>query len=200
MISRLRGKLLRCSPTELTIDVNGVGYDVSIPLSTFEQMGKIDGEVAILTYLHVREDTMQLFGFATEPERDLFRLLISISGIGPRMAQTILSGLKPHEFREAILQGNIAALTAISGVGKKTAERLVIELRDKMGKADFAGTIPIPGSVDLKSRTEVIVALMSLGFTRQGAERTIQDILTRSGGKELSIEDLIKLALRSSTR
>ena len=153
MIAYLQGTIVQKNPTDLVIDVNGVGYAVNIPLSTFEKLEHSTGTVKIFTYLHVREDIMQLYGFATEAEREIFRLLISVSGIGPKMAQGILSGLSINEFKQAILDGNIPALTSISGVGKKTAERLVIELRDKLGKTDLQETPNIPTSklLDRKS-------------------------------------------------
>jgi Holliday junction DNA helicase RuvA len=134
MISYLHGRLAEKSPTEVTVDVNGVAYAVHIPLSTFEALGEIGAEVKILTYLHFREDAMQLYGFATSAERDLFKLLISISGIGPKMAQGILSGISVNELKNFILHGNFNALMSIPGVGKKTAERLVVELRDRVGR------------------------------------------------------------------
>ena len=146
MISYLRGNIVRKSPAELVIDVNGVGYSVTIPLSTFETLGETNGPTTILTYMHVREDIMQLYGFATEGERELFKMLISVSGIGPKMAQGILSGLSAPELREAIIRGNLAALTAISGVGKKTAERIIIELRDKLTKVEPFDSAVVPTS------------------------------------------------------
>jgi holliday junction DNA helicase RuvA len=200
MISHLNGKLVTKSPTEIVIDVHGVGYSVSIPLSTYEKLEHAEGEVRILTYLHVREDAMHLYGFATEAERDLFKMLISISGIGPKMAQGILSGLNPDEFKEAVTNGNIAALTAISGVGRKTAERLIIELRDKIGKTGETEPAVIPGSKQMKIRAEAIIALMSLGYTRQNAEKALQTVLRESVEKEPTLEGLIKKALRQAGR
>jgi Holliday junction DNA helicase RuvA len=143
---------------------------------------------------------MQLYGFATESERGLFKMLISISGIGPKMAQGILSGLNPDEFKEAVITGNIAALTAISGVGKKTAERLIIELRDKIGRTGEAEPAVIPGSKQMKTRAEAIIALMSLGYTRQNAEKALQTVLRESVEKEPTLEELIKKALRQAGR
>ena len=200
MISHLRGKLTQKSPTEIVIDVNGVGYVVSIPLSTFEKLGNTTDQVEILTYLHVREDAMQLYGFATEPERELFKLLISVSGIGPKMAQGILSGLNPADLREAILTGNIITLTSISGVGRKTAERIILELRTKLGKIDFIETAESPTSVQLKARSEALVALMSLGYTRTSAEQALRTVISTSIRKDLPVEELIKQALQHATK
>jgi Holliday junction DNA helicase RuvA len=196
MISFLKGEIVRKTPAELVIDVNGVGYVVTIPLSTFEKLDHSSGPQTILTYMHVREDTMQLFGFATEEERELFRLLITISGIGPKMAQGILSGLSVRELRGAISQGNIAALTSISGVGRKTAERIIVELRDKLGATENSD-YSLPGtSVQLKARSEALVALMSLGHSRTTAEQALRKVLTESLNKDLSVEEMIRLALR----
>ena len=200
MISHLRGKLVHKSPTEIVIDVNGVGYQVNIPLSTFEKIDKVDGEVNILTYMHVREDAMILFGFATEAEREIFRMLISISGIGPKIAQGILSGISTNDLREAVLMNNIDALTSISGVGRKTAERIILELRSKLGKIEFTEQTVTPTSQQLKARSEAIIALMSLGFNRTSAEQTLRAVLTESTNKELSVEEMIKKALHHSAK
>ncbi len=196
MISILSGTLAHKSPTELVIDVNGVGYAVHIPLSTFERLEHASGAVKLFTYMHVREDAIQLYGFATEVEREFFRLLISVNGIGPKMAQGVLSGLSTDELREAILRGNVTLLTSVPGVGRKTAERIVIELRDKLGKEEPASE-EIPSTTkQMKVRAEAAVALMSLGYSRQAAEKALLQVLRENAGKELSTEELIRLALR----
>jgi Holliday junction DNA helicase RuvA len=197
MISYLHGKLAEKSPTEITVDVNGVAYAVHIPLSTFEAIGEIGAEVKILTYLHFREDAMQLYGFATSAERDLFRLLISISGIGPKMAQGILSGVSVNELKSFILQGNFNALTSIPGVGKKTAERLVVELRDKVRKLEYEA--PAKEDKAAAMRSEALLALTSLGYPRATAEKAIRAVLQESDGSGLTVEDLIKRALRHTS-
>jgi Holliday junction DNA helicase RuvA len=193
MISYLKGTIVTASPTEVIIDVNGVGYAVSIPLSTFDTIERLTGTVTILTYLHVREDLLQLYGFATEAEREMFRSLLAVSGIGPKMAQGILSGMSTGEIRNAVLRGNVASLTSISGVGKKTAERIIIELRDKVGKSEPADASLPSSSKQLKERSEAIVALMSLGHTRQGAEQALRRVLAET--QDLSVEEMIKRAL-----
>ena len=195
MIAQLTGRLVRRSPTELVVDVNGVGYSLNISLSTFESVSQSDGTITILTYLHVREDILQLFGFATEAERELFRQLISVSGIGPKMAQGILSGLSPIQLKSAIATGNLAALTSISGVGTKTAERIILELRDKLGRSDAAGTGAVPTSAQLRTRSEALVALMSLGYSRPNAEKAIQTVMREANHQDFSVEELIKRAL-----
>lgn len=202
MIAHLTGTLTSKSPTEVILDVHGVGFLLNIPLSTFEALSSREGEVTLLTHMVVREDAMQLFAFATEAERSLFRMLISVSGIGPKMAQGILSGLPPAEFREAVVTNNIHALTAISGVGKKTAERLIIELRDKLSKAEStdSGLGSTPTSQQGKVRAEAIVALMSLGYARQAAEKALRAVLAESVERDLSVEELIKRSLRHATR
>jgi len=200
MISHLRGKLVQKTPTEIVIDVNGVGYLVNIPLSTFEKIDRLDGEVNILTYMHVREDAMVLFGFATEAEREIFRMLISISGIGPKIAQGILSGISTNELREAVLINNIDALTSISGVGRKTAERIILELKNKLGKLEVVESTVTPSSRQLKARSEAVIALMSLGFNRTSAEQALRTVLSESTSKDLPVEELIKRALHHSAK
>jgi Holliday junction DNA helicase RuvA len=200
MISYLHGRLAEKSPTEVTVDVNGVAYAVHIPLSTFEALGEIGSEVKILTHLHFREDAMQLYGFATSAERDLFRLLITISGIGPKMAQGILSGVSVNELKSFILQGNFNALMSIQGVGKKTAERLVVELRDKVGKLSaFGAEPPLKEDKNGAIRSEALLALTSLGYPRATAEKAIRAVLQESDGSGLAVEDLIKRALRHTS-
>ena len=200
MISHLKGILQYKSPTEIVVDVNGIGYAVSIPLSTFEKLGEPGSMITVLTHLHVREDAHQLFGFATQAERELFRLLLSVSGIGPKIAQGILSGAQPRELQNLISQGNVAALTAIPGIGKKTAERLIVELRDKMTKID-AGQ-PGGGRPDGNAgiHAEALMALVSLGYNRVAAEKAIRSALNELAGKELTIQELLKQALKSAGR
>jgi Holliday junction DNA helicase RuvA len=194
MISFLDGVLVTKSPTEITVDVNGVGYAVSVPLSTYEKLDGVNQRVRIFTHLHVREDAMQLYGFATEAERELFRLLISVSGIGPRIAQGVLSGMNASELKQAILTGNVAALTTIQGVGRKTAERIVMELKDKVGKVEEVAT---PGR-HLDIRSEAVSALVSLGYTRAAAETALRSVM--QGSKDVPLEELIKQALRHATK
>jgi holliday junction DNA helicase RuvA len=197
MIASLTGILKYKSPTEILIDVNGVGYAVSIPLSTYEKLGDVGASISLLTHFHVREDAMQLFGFISNDERRLFKLLISVSGIGPKIAQGILSGMNVEELKSNILNGNVSALTAIPGVGKKTAERLILELRDKVGKA-IADTEPISalGMASAAMRTEALQALTSLGYNLQIAEKSIRLVLKETEGSIISLEELIKRALR----
>ena len=134
MIASIHGTLIAKSPTEVVIDTGAIAYTISIPLSTYTTLGNLNSAVTLLTYLHVREDVLALYGFSSEEERSIFRLLISVSGIGPRMGQTILSGITVPDLKHHIISGDLGALTTIPGVGKKLAERLIVELRDKIGR------------------------------------------------------------------
>ena len=196
LIASLSGILKVKTPTEILLEVNGVGYALSIPFSTFEKLGDVGSPTFILTYLHVREDILQLYGFASEQERFLFKLLISITGIGPRIAQGILSGIAVEDLRRYISSGNIAALTSIPGVGKKTAERLIVELRDKIGKIAAVETAAGPADRNAEIRSEALLALTSLGYQRPVAEKAIRQALGESDGATPSLEELIKRALR----
>ena len=198
MIARLQGTLLAKSPTEVVVDVGGVGYVVSIPLTTFERLGEVGGAVTLLTHLHVREDSMQLFGFASEEERSMFRLLLAVSGIGPKLAQTILSGIPAADLRSHIAAGNIGALTAVPGVGRKTAERLVVELKEKLSRLPWGGEQGAPAGTS-GVREEALLALTSLGYPRTAAERAVRSALHSSPGAGDSLEALIKAALRTIT-
>ena len=201
MIARLSGTLASKSPTEIVVDVGGVSFAVSIPLSTFEHLGEAGNPVAVFTHLHVREDALQLYGFYTEGERELFRMLIGVSGIGPKMAQGILSGITASELKNHILTGNAGALTAIPGVGRKTADRLVVELRDRLSRAGAGGpglpAFPGDGAGVLG---EALLALTSLGYSRAAAEKAIRGAVQESRGADASVESLIKAALRHAAR
>jgi Holliday junction DNA helicase RuvA len=201
VIASLRGTLVHKSPTEIVIDVQGVGFGVHIPLSTFEALGDVNSPVVLFTHLHVREDALQLFGFATEEERNMFRVLISVTGIGPKMAQGILSGISGGDLRNAILQGNYGLLTTIPGVGRKLAERLVVELRDKIGKVAAGSSLLVATSdTQTQVRTEALLALTSLGYSRPSAERAIKTAIKDDTRVEASVEALIKAALRHAVK
>ena len=197
MIASLTGILKYKSPTEILIDVHGVGYTVHIPLSTYEKLGDADASVSLLTYFHVREDAMQLFGFFSDEERRLFKLLISVSGIGPKIAQGVLSGMNVEELKINLLSGNVTALTAIPGVGKKTAERLILELRDKVGGVIVESDNLSAGSISSATmRSDALQALTSLGYNLQIAEKSIRQVLQEAEGEIITLEELIKRALR----
>ena len=201
MIARLSGKLAGKSPTEILVDVGGVAFALRIPLSTFERLADVGEPVSVYTHLHVREDALQLYGFFTEEERNLFRTLISVNGIGPKMAQGILSGIPVADLKSHILSGNSGALTAIPGVGRKIAERLVVELRDRISKSDGAsfpeGTSTQNGS---RIRSEALLALTSLGYNRVAAEKAIRGAVQESAEAETSVESLVKAALRHAAQ
>lgn len=200
MIALLTGTLRTKSPTEVLIEVNGVGYAVNIPLSTFEKLGDLNSKTTLFTYLHVREDALQLFGFASDAERTLFRELISVSGIGPRIAQSILSGISAADLKNHIVHGNVPALTSIPNVGRKTAERLIVELRDKISKMDFAATgIGTIHDEKTERRSQALLALTSLGYSRQVAEQALRSVLSESNGADLPLEELIKRTLKQTS-
>jgi Holliday junction DNA helicase RuvA len=196
MISSLRGKLLQKTPTRLVIDVNGVGYSINIPLSSYQRIGAVGSELYLLTYLHVREDILQLYGFTTEEERELFQMLIAISGIGPKLAQSILSGISVEDFKQAIVNNDVDVLITISGIGRKTAQRLMVELKEKFGDVggDFSVVTP-PKGVDVAFVEEAILALVSLGFKKVKAKTAVQKVLEKGSGT-LPLEEVIKRALR----
>jgi Holliday junction DNA helicase RuvA len=197
MISSLTGILKSKNPTEILVDVHDIGYTVNIPVSTYEKLGSIGSSVSLFTYFHVREDIMQLFGFFTEEERRLFKLLISVSGIGPKIAQSILSGINVQELKSHIINSNAEALTSIPGIGKKTADRLILELRDKIGKEVMEAEPTLPGdAAGAGMRIEALQALVSLGYNQQMAEKAIRMVLKSAETSTISVEELIKRALR----
>ena len=199
MIAHLRGRLLEKHPNRVIVDVQGVGYEAHVPLSTFYEMAEPGSDVALRIHTHVREDALSLYGFATLLELQLFHRLIGVSGIGPKLALAVLSGIEPGELVAAVLQGNVARLTAIPGVGKKTAERIGLELKDKMAgllPPEGAASAPIAAGDSL--RTDVLSALINLGYHRPLAERAVDAALT--SGAAGSFEQTLKLALRELAR
>ena len=194
MIARLRGRLVSKGPGEVVLDVGGVGYRVAIPVSTFYRLGEPGGEASLLTYTHVREDTLALFGFLTSEEQALFELLIGVAGVGPRLAINILSGIDAPELVQALRAADIARLTRIPGVGKKTAERLVVELRDKAHKLPLAATEEAATPPGSTSKDDLVSALANLGYSRPEAERAVERALKEDASGRF--EDLLRRALR----
>ncbi len=198
MIAQLSGTLLDKQPHRVIVDVNGVGYEVHVPLSTFYEVGEIGSSIRLRIHTHVREEALILFGFKSLEEKSAFEHLTSVSGVGPRLAITILSGMSVDELIPAIRQSNLARLCSIPGVGKKTAERLVVELRDKLAKADPGGGRP--QAPDMPSHQEdVISALMNLGYPKSSAQRAVQ----RAAGDapaEVSFEELLRKSLQVLSR
>lgn len=200
MISFLQGKLVEALPTQVTIDVHGVGYDVLIPLSSFDKLPAPGNELKLLTHLAVREDAHVLYGFMTAAERELFRMLINtVSGIGPKIALNVLSGMNPTMFRGAVANGDVKALSQISGVGRKTAERIVVELKDKIGQVGAleASSAQRALSADDQKLNDAVLALMALGFKQPEAHdavRASQAVL----GPQAAVEDLVRAALKKA--
>jgi holliday junction DNA helicase RuvA len=188
MIGHLKGNIISSKPTQILLDVNGVGYKVGISINTFEKI--VDkAEVSLFIHTHVKEDSISLFGFFTESEKEMFELLISISGIGPKIALGLLSGISVESLKEAIEEGNVSRIIAVPGIGRKTAERLVLELRSKVediSAGDFTKTQP-------SIKSEAISALTTLGYNAKVAEKAVRDLLIEN--QNYSLEDLIKKAL-----
>jgi Holliday junction DNA helicase RuvA len=199
MVAFIRGRLLEKHPNRLIIDVGGVGYDVQVPLSTFYTLGDAGAEVALRVHTHVREDTLALFGFATVLELMLFERLIAISGIGPRLALAVLSGIEPADLVRAVRAQDLARLTTIPGIGRKTAERISLELKHRLPpglEAEATGAPVAAAEGDL--RGDVLSALTNLGYQRAAAERAVDAALTAR--RDLGFEQGLKEALRALTR
>lgn len=197
MIAQLRGRLLAKEPHRVVVDVGGVGYQVFVPLSTFYRLPEVSGEVSLFTHTHVREDALQLFGFASRDEQTLFELLQGVSGIGPRLATNILSGISVEELVPALTGGDVARLRAVPGVGKKLAERLLVELREKVAAAlalSGAAAPPAPAGSD-PLLEDVISALVNLGCNRKDAAKAAE-AARRTHGPSADFELVIKTALR----
>ncbi|HXN22313.1 MAG TPA: Holliday junction branch migration protein RuvA [Candidatus Dormibacteraeota bacterium] len=193
MIAQLRGQIADKRPNQLLVDVNGVGYLVHIPLSTFYALGDLHTEVTLLVHTHVREDAFSLFGFLTSREKHIFELLLSASGVGPVLALKILSGMSVDDLVPAIRSGDLVRLTRIPGVGKKTAERMVVELRDKLAALEAAASTPPASRGGLES--DVISALLNLGYEQRAAEKVVENL--QSNGTAASFEVLLRAALQA---
>lgn len=194
MITCIKGKLIQKSPTFIVIDVGGIGYFLHISMNTFENLPLLEKDVFIYTEMIVREDSITLYGFHSESERQLFRLLISVSGIGPKSGIGILSGVSLNEFKSAILTANTTLLQKLPGIGKKTAERLIVELKDKFAKLSIheeGSLLPRNDSVE-----EATLALESLGYNKSMANKAVNSALKQIDSDNYSSEDLIKLALK----
>ena len=191
MIGSLRGKLIEKRPNQVLVDVNGVGYQVQIPLSTFASLGALHAETSLLIHTHVREDQLTLYGFVTAREKQCFELLISASGVGPSLALKILSGMSIEELVPAIRKSDLAQLVKIPGVGRKTAERIVVELRDKLVVID----VPEAGKPSTRSQLEddVASALMNLGYDTKSVERAVEKSRAASGN---DFEKLLRSSLQ----
>ena len=198
MITFVQGLVAEKEPTRAVIDVQGIGYELFIPVSTYEKIPAVGSACKLLTYMHVREDIMQLYGFASEEERSFFLLLISVSGIGPKSGISMMSGIAIRDFKAAVLNEDVQLLTAIPGIGKKTAQRIVVELKDKITKmGDITLTTKhTTSSTNLQVADEALMALISLGYSKPIAEKAITRLVREAGDKPLALQDMIKQALR----
>lgn len=192
MIAQIKGRLIEKTPTYVVIDCNGVGYELKISLNTYSKLG--ESEVcSLFTHFVVREDAQLLYGFKETSERELFRLLISVSGVGSATAMMILSSLSPDETKQAILTNDVNTLKSVKGIGAKSAERIIIDLRDKIGKVDSATTISL--SINNTVKEEALSALVMLGFGKNPAEKALNKIMTTE--EDMTVEELIKRALKN---
>jgi len=199
LIAHISGKLIQKLPNSVIVDVGGVGYELNVPLSTFYDLGEIGANVSLRVHTHVREDALQLFGFSADAEKKLFLLLNSVSGIGPKLAITVLSGLSAEELIQAIRAGNLTKLTGIPGVGKKTAERMLVELKDKVAAIlppglEDSTTAVIAQTGDVM-REDVISALVNLGYVRAQAEKAVGAALKET--PDAGFADALKQSLRT---
>ena len=202
MIAHLRGRIFEKHPNRLVLDVNGVGYDVFVPLSTFYGLGEPGAETSLRIHTHVREDALVLYGFATLLEQELFERLIGVSGIGPKVALAVLSGIEPLDLIRAIERGDLARLTAIPGVGKKTSERIVLELKDRLPRAQVAAVAAgVALSESSTQRDDVLSALVNLGYHRPLAEKAVEAALNTLGpASDAGFERMLKQALRELSK
>jgi len=198
MITFLEGVLVEALPTQVVLDVSGVGYEVLIPLSSYERLPAPGSRMRLLTHLAIREDAHVLYGFATKQERDLFRLLIThVTGVGPKLALAVLSGMSVEQFKAAAVAGDVSAISRISGIGKKTAERIIVELKDKVGvsaewEAASAANAPTPAATAMR---DAVLALISLGYKQVDAHKAVKAAAAKSG-EGASSEDLVRAALQ----
>jgi Holliday junction DNA helicase RuvA len=198
VITFLEGTLAEALPTHIVVNVHGVGYEVLIPLSSFDKVPAAGKPIKILTHLQVREDAHILYGFMTAAERDLFRLLVNhVSGIGPKLALAVLSGMSVGNFKAAVVNGEVSSISKISGIGKKTAERIVLELKDKVGvaaawEAASAKNAPTPEEAQVN---DAVLALISLGYKQVDAHKAVKQAMSTAEGSA-TVEDLVRQALK----
>jgi Holliday junction DNA helicase RuvA len=193
MIGDLTGKIITKTPTQVLLDVQGVGYIINISINTFDRLSEENSKISLYTYLSVREDSLTLFGFYTSSEKELFEILIGVNGVGPKLALGILSGINVDEFKDAVANNNVSRLVSIPGIGKKTAERMIMELRDKINKVIVDTSSGLVTST-FAIKDDAIAALIGLGYNQKTAEVTTRALLEKN--PSLSIEDLIKESLK----
>jgi len=192
LIGYLTGKIISKKPTKILLDVNGVGYSVNISISTFEKLPELNESTSLYIYTSVKEDAIDLYGFSIPAEKEMFELLISVSGIGPKLAQSLLSGIQVDELKYAIDEGNLSRIIAVPGIGRKTAERLLVELRDKMDKLSEKFE-PAEAGAPSSVRSDAIAALVNLGYNLKTAEKVVRNVMNTK--TSATIEDVIKEAL-----
>lgn len=200
MIAYVSGTLVEKTPDAVIVDVNGIGYRVAVPTSTFERLPKTGEEAKLHTYHYLREDKEALYGFATEAEKTVFETMTGVSRVGPKLALSALSAMSPSELRDHVMQGDTSRLTEISGVGQKTADRLVVELQDSFADLDvFSGSAPISGGSQprAEARQDALKALTNLGLSRADAERAIRQVL-RDDAAVQSADELVRAALKKN--
>ena len=199
MIARLKGTIVEKSPNRVVVDVAGVGYDVIVPLSTFYGLGDAGAAVSLRVHTHVREDVIALYGFATPVEQDLFERLIAINGIGPKLALAVLSGIEPAELIRAVRTSDVARLTKVPGVGKKTAERIGLELKDRLPSLQRGDAAVSPAAAgDDDRRADLVSALVNLGYQRVPAEKAIDTVM--KAAPDLPFEEAVRRVLREMIR
>ena len=197
MITQLRGKIIKLNITNVVIDVNGVGYELMVPLSTFDRLPSEGQEVTVLTYLHHTDQTMALYGFFTEAERELFKMLMTVSGIGPRSALGVLSGISVDNFKAAVSRGDVKLIQSIHGIGPKTAQRIIVELKERIGILPAYERLSkqLEKSPEDKMIADAVLALISLGYNQQTAHNAVRKVLENNPGTT-DAETVIKLSLK----
>jgi len=196
MIAQIRGRLTQKNPGSVIVETNGIGYQLHVSLSTFYDLPEADQSVQLHTYTHVREDLLQLYGFSTPLEKELFQILISVSGIGPKLALNILSGISPQELLSSLCLGNVARLISVPGIGHKTAERMLLELQEKARRIESRVALPPTGRRRADEMVEdVLSALVNLGYRKSEAEKAVESVLRQGTGATL--EEVLKASLRA---
>jgi len=195
MLYSIRGRLIEKNPTSLVVETNGITYELNVPLTTYEAVGNVSDEVTLFTVLVVREDDFQLYGFSSKDERKLFKLLVSVNGVGPRTAMSLISSASVHDVCDFIASSNSHALMSIPGIGRKTAERVILELKDRIQHAGLGESAGRQHGGEVV-RAEAADALVALGYSRLEVERAIRDVLSKEPSASKSVEELVRSALK----
>jgi len=200
MITYIKGTLIDKKPTTAIVEVNGIGFEIFIPVSSYDRLPETGKQCTLLTYEYIREDARLLYGFVTEKERNMFKKLMEVSGIGPKLALSILSGLSVREIILAIVEGNIKQLSQISGIGRKTAERITVELKDRLDESEILESKAQESvtTMEASKARDAVMALIALGYKEVNARRMVAEIFAKRENLQLTIEEIVKLALSSS--